>query len=298
MSANLAAAALIGALLFASTAYADGSLRRPQEDTARIGAEAGPLDALAAANETARQRPAPARFERARQIYAYEAGAIYELYANPQYVSIILLEPGESVANIAAGDTSRWMVTETQGDEEGRTLVLVKPEAANLRTNIVVVTDRRTYEIEAVSEAGAAYSAQMAWTYPRTEESSAEPSLPDLNFNYSIRTTKGASPIWTPSRVFDDGRRTWIQFAVEVDASDLPPLFVVTPDGRELVNYRVQTSASGKRYMLDRLFDVAELRLGAHAEIVVRIERIPESRARKEGPQNAARPQTPPGPRR
>ncbi len=69
--------------------------------------------------------------------------------------------------------------------------------------------------------------------------------------------------------MFDDGRRTWIELSPDVVAADMPPLFVITPEGAELVNYRVQ----GTRYMVDRVFDVAELRLGTRKPIVVRIER-------------------------
>src|SRR5690242_13105161 len=75
-----------------------------------------PIETLAAANSASREHPTHAGFENARQIYGYEPGKIYELYANPAYVSTILLEPGESVSNIAAGDTSRWMVTEADGE--------------------------------------------------------------------------------------------------------------------------------------------------------------------------------------
>jgi type IV secretion system protein VirB9 len=71
--------------------------------------------------------------------------------------------------------------------------------------------------------------------------------------------------------VFDDGRRTFIEFASGVVATDLPPLFVVTGGNAELVNYRVQ----GARYMVDRVFDVGELRLGTREQTIVRIERTP-----------------------
>lgn len=80
---------------------------------------------------------------------------------------------------------------------------------------------------------------------------------------------RGRTPIWSPARVFDDGRRTWIEFAPGVAAADMPPLFIVTGEGAEIANYRVQ----GQRYMIDRVFDRAELRLGTRARIVVRIDR-------------------------
>jgi P-type conjugative transfer protein TrbG len=233
---------------------------------------ATPVQILANANTEARQRPTPDAFDEARHVYAYQPGALYELYANPNFISTLLLEPGETVIDIAAGDTSRWTVTETvaETEREGRTIVLVKPQAANLRTNIVIVTDRRTYLIEAIAQTGEAYAAQVAWSYPQygATEPGAAP-IENLNLDYRIRTTRGRRPSWTPTRVFDDGRRTWIEFAPEVAGADMPPLFVITSEGSELVNYRVQ----GQRYMLDRVFEIAELRLGARAQTIVRIER-------------------------
>ena len=95
------------------------------------------------------------------------------------------------------------------------------------------------------------------------------PAPGQLNFGYRIATVRGRAPRWVPTRVFDDGRRTWIDFPSDVGATDMAPLFVITPDGAELVNYR----AMGTRYMVDRIFDVAELRLGTRAPVVVRIVR-------------------------
>ncbi|MFN3463232.1 MAG: TrbG/VirB9 family P-type conjugative transfer protein [Terricaulis sp.] len=230
------------------------------------------------ANGAARQRPDRDGFQSARYVYTYAPGALYELYANPNFVSTIMLEEGETLQDVAAGDTSRWQVSETTMDGAAgqRPILLVKPSAANLRTNIVLVTDRRTYLVEAVSHAGEAYSAQIAWCYTENAaETSWTASAAAFNFEYRIRTTRGARPAWAPMRVFDDGRRTWIEFSAGTEATDLPPLFVITPEGAELANYRID----GRRYMVDRVFDAAELRLGVRAPIVVRIERTHQAPA-------------------
>lgn len=231
-----------------------------------------PIEVVALANDAARQRPTRDAFAEARQVYFYAPGAIYELYASPTHVSVILLEAGEIITGIAAGDTLRWMVTEVEAEaqEEPRAIVLVKPQTSGLSTNIVIVTDRRTYLVEARANSGERYSAEIAWTYP---ERDAAPSaaLEALSFDYRIRTVRGRTPRWSPSRVFDDERRTWIEFPADVAAADMPPLFVITPEGAELANYRVD----GRRMMVDRVFDTAELRLGVRAPIIVRIERGP-----------------------
>jgi type IV secretion system protein TrbG len=234
---------------------------------------------VAAANAQARQAPSAERFIGARQVYSYAQGALYELHASPNYVSSVLLEPGEVVTGIAAGDTSRWMVSEAEaeGDGEPRSIILVKPQTAGLATNIVIVTDRRTYVVEARASSGDRYSAEIAWTYPDRANADFGPAIESVNFGYRVRTIRGRTPRWTPTLIFDDGRRTWIEFPPDVAAADLPPLFIITPEGAELVNYRVH----GRRYLVDRVFDAAELRFGVRAPVVVRIDRGAEPRVRQ-----------------
>ena len=71
-------------------------------------------------------------------------------------------------------------------------------------------------------------------------------------------------------RVFDDGQKVYIEFPARLDQGEAPPLFVVGPLGdSQLVNYRVR----GARYVVDRLFAAAELRLGQAPQQVVRISR-------------------------
>ena len=271
----------LSALAYASTASAQDAQQtcRPLQTTAAEsmpsrarGRTASAAQVWTEANGAARQRPEREAFSSARYIYTYAPGALYELYANPNFISTILLEEGETLEDVAAGDTSRWQLSETtsEGAEGARTIVLVKPNATGLRTNIVLVTDRRTYLVEALAHAGEAYSAQIAWCYPESvSDRSPLTGAGVFNFEYRIRTTRGARPAWTPRRVFDDGRRTWIEFDAATEAADLPPLFVITPEGAELTNYRID----GRRYMVDRIFDAADLRLGVRAPVVVRIER-------------------------
>lgn len=268
---------VITTLAFVETSPASAQSRRARAET--------PVEVLEAANTAARQSPTRDGFVEARHVYTYEAGALYEVYTNPNYVSTILLEPGETLGDIAAGDTARWMVTEAQGESEGesRTIVLIKPNASGLRTNVVLITDRRTYLIEAVSQSGSTYSAQVAWSYLQREATQLAAPTDALNFSYRVRTVRGSRPAWLPARVFDDGRRTWIEFAPDVIATDLPPLFVVTGEGAELVNYRTQQGPTGQRYMVDRVFDIGELRFGTRNPIVVRIERNPTEARRSRG---------------
>ena len=242
-----------------------------------------PMSALTTANADARRRPDPDGFVDATQVYDYAPGALYEIYAAPGYLSTVLLEPGEALVTVAAGDTTRWMVEETiSGDlADPRAMLLIKPTRAGIRTNIVLATDRRTYLIEAIAVQGSAYSAQTAWRYGdererRDAESIGGVALEALNFRYRIETVRGRTPHWRPVRVFDDGRRTYVEFPLDIATSEAPPLFLRDGGDIALVNYRV----IGNRYVIDRLFDVAELRLGGQRQTIVRISR---ERARARG---------------
>ncbi len=85
-----------------------------------------------------------------------------------------------------------------------------------------------------------------------------------------MSTDSGDKPVWRPLRAFDDGRQTFIEFPPSLAQGEAPPLFLVGADKKaELVNYRI----SGRFYIVDRLFDTAELRLGLKKQQIVRIAR-------------------------
>ena len=243
-----------------------------------------PQERITGAHAAARVEPVKDGYINAIQVYPYSPGALYQLYAAVNQVSDIGLEPGEKLVSVSAGDTVRWVVGDTTSGEGRETVVhiLVKPIAADLDTNLVITTDRRTYHLELHSSA-ATYMASLSWTYPaaellalkkqRSAAESAAAAVADsgvnieaLRFRYRL---EGDAP-WKPQQVFDDGAKVYIQFPSGLAQGEAPPLFVVGPDGRSaLVNYRVR----GTTYIVDRLFAAAELRLGTAPQRVVRIVR-------------------------
>lgn len=244
-----------------------------------------PMVRVARANAAARVQPSRRGYANAAQIYPFSDGALFQVYAAPGQVTDIALQEGESLSGtgpVAAGDTTRWVIgdTESGSGASRRVHILVKPTRANLQTNLVVNTDRRTYHIE-LRATPATYMASVAWSYPDDEmraaaaaaavEQFAIPSVAVENLNFAYRID-GAKAAWRPVRVFDNGRQTFIEFPASISQSEMPPLFINAGRGRDgqLVNYRV----NGQRMIVDRLFDTAELRLGdRHGQQRVRIER-------------------------
>src|SRR3546814_14246132 len=89
-------------------------------------------------------------------------------------------------------------------------------------------------------------------------------SVDSLHFNYVICGDQAA---WRPLRAFDDGRQTFVEFPASIAVGEAPPFFIIGPTGEaELANYRVR----GRFYVVDRIFDVAELRLGTRKQQIGR----------------------------
>ncbi len=252
----------------------------------------GPLRTVQSATRSATVQPVAAGFVSGAQVYPYSEGTIFQAYAAPGLITDIMLQLGESLVAVASGDTARWVIGDTtSGSGEGKqTHVLVKPFSAGLTTNLVITTDRRAYHVRLVSTATTALSS-MRWTYPQDEllalrrkadaVQAAAPiatgiAIEQLHFNYLIT---GDKPAWRPLRAFDDGAKTYIEFPASLANGDAPPLFIVSADGKaELVNYRQRD----RYYVVDRIFDAAELRLGLKKQQVVRIERF-SPRAKRRG---------------
>jgi type IV secretion system protein VirB9 len=238
------------------------------------------------ANRQSTLEPATGGYLNAIQVYPYSDGAIYHVFTAPGQVTDIALQPGEALGAIAAGDTVRWVIGDTSSGSGAakRTHVLIKPFTAGLATNLVITTDRRTYHL-ALTSTGHTAMAALSWTYPQDElialraaaeqAAAAQPvasglAIEQLHFDYAI---SGDRPAWRPLRAFDDGRQTFIEFPASLSVIEAPPLFLVDAKGTaSLVNYRVR----GRYYIIDRLFDTAELRLGLKRQEVVRISRLGE----------------------
>ncbi|WP_314010005.1 TrbG/VirB9 family P-type conjugative transfer protein [Rubrivirga sp. S365] len=213
----------------------------------------------------------------------------------PLRASVVELEEDETVLGVVAGDTERFAIDLTTTGPGGRTpLVVVKPLAYDVTTNVVVSTDRRVYHVtldSAPRPSGGGdlnpqsrYARHVRFYYPddalaalaAAESGAPIPtallttgsasgdgvSLDDLSFGYE----------WSGSpelrerleRVFDDGVHTYLQLSAD-PSGEAPVLYVIGPDGsREIVNYAYRPGRAGAgTYVADRVLNRADLVIGA-----------------------------------
>ncbi len=269
-----------------------------QEIEAEIKRQAEkPWEVVDAANAAARYEPVSEGFYNAVQVYDYAPGILYQVYTAHGRLTAIEFSPGEKVRSVALGDTVRWVIGQTESGSGNTTkeIVLVKPIRTGLATNAVITTNLRTYQLE-LRSFRESYMASVSWNQPGVEiarfstaiesQQKADSSglesnvietaldVPALNFRYGFRVDNPKkAPAWMPVRVFDDGKKTYIQFAKEVRHRELPAFFILTGTGKPVVaNFRV----NGDYMIVDQVFDLAKLRMseaGVDGE-TVGIERL------------------------
>lgn len=249
--------------------------------SARRPTLSGPT-AIAAANADARETSRADAFVGGVQVFAYDPGRVYEVWTAPLRVTTLTLAPGETIVSKAAGDTVRWQIGETtsgQGPAQ-RAHVMIKPLERGLETNLVLTTSQRVYFVQLKSGPPATFNAAVTWDLsaviptggPQAEAPAPEPLVTPagpLDARFKI-VPRGRRPAWTPATVMTDGVRTFLSFPPQLSAQEAPALFVLAPGGEsQLVNYRQQ----GGLWVVDRVFDQAELRVGDKRPQVVRIIR-------------------------
>ncbi|WP_419457010.1 P-type conjugative transfer protein TrbG [Agrobacterium tumefaciens] len=248
---------------------------KPVDGGKKTTEAADPKARISAANEAARMQPVRDGFINAVQVYPFAIGALYQVYAAPGQVTDIALQLGEQLVGsgpVAAGDTVRWIIGDTESGSGAtkQVHILVKPTRPDLQTNLVINTNLRTYHLE-LRSTEKTYMASVSWQYPadqlialRRQNAKAAETQPvalgvdisKINFRYRI---EGDAAPWRPLRAFDDGSKVYIEFPSGIGQGEMPPLFVIGGSGNsELVNYRARQNY----YVVDRLFAAAELRLG------------------------------------
>ena len=249
------------------------------------------MQALELSKDFAKSGPKPF-MQGGKLVYVHGNGRP-TVIAAPMQVSDVELESGEKVNEIVVGDSARWLVAD--GISGNVTHLFVKPLDSGLESSAVVTTDRRVYHFRLLSRQ-ADFTPYVGFVYQedirtelRTQAEKTEKNrkwqsteevggktadMAQLNFDYIV--TGAAS--WKPERVYDDGRKTYIQLPASVTTGEMPVLLVRKGGQDVLVNYRVKNL----RVMeVDGMFDVIALVVGVDGGVfgrneqeLVEIERV------------------------
>ncbi len=218
-------------------------------------------------------------------MYDYNEGSVYQVYVQLGHVTDITLHPNEKLVGVLAGDTERWNIDTANVDNTVH--VYIKPKFADISTNFIINTDKRSYRL-AISSTDT-YNPVISWDYPEemyrklastevyqnpeekefidifTEKIDGHYVAKTMNYSYETKGSKKADAALFPLKVFDDGTRTYIQMP-KSNKYDLPVLYNVENTDKEklmLVNYRIH----GAYFIADRVFMHARLHYSANVYV-------------------------------
>lgn len=220
--------------------------------------------------------------------FAYGTGQQPIITASPFELTVISLEPGENVTNVSSGDPLRWSYSMAYSGQTKlrQAHIMIKPSQANISTDLVITTDKRLYTLKLVTSDAGKYVRDVRFWYPEemqeywnnynvkeTEKLTREDKIAELpnldvsalNFNYKFGHSGWSTPSWHPVRAFDDGTHTYIQFPAALSSRDMPVLFVVNGDNKELVNYR----SKPPYFVVDKIFQKALLVSGGDQTVII-----------------------------
>jgi type IV secretion system protein VirB9 len=216
----------------------------------------------------------PMKYVNGKMYYPWDESFVYEVHCQPYRVTDIQLEPGEQVLEMPfLSEEKVWEIGAGVSKKNGLDVqhFFAKPTYSGLVTSMIIITDRRVYHILLKSFKDN-FMVMVQWEYPqampftvkstamnnRMNELRQDTVLVDpafLSFDYKMTYSIFRKPIWLPKRVYDDGRKTYIELDEKMLHMESPVLF---NHRNERINYRVQKNL----IIIDELIDTVTLRRG------------------------------------
>ena len=200
--------------------------------------------------------------------FNYYKNSVYEIFAKPNYITTLKLNSDENLVYVGGGDVENWQIDETNGGSENATYLMIKPSFPNLKTNLSVITDKRSYFI-VLESTDNSYNPYVSWKYPydegmahikkiqeKTKSKDIELNAKEINqieFGYTYNKNSKIAP----EQVCTDGEKTVLIFNDKLQES--PVVYVYGDDNTlSLVNYR----QINNKVIIDKVVDKIQLVLG------------------------------------
>lgn len=90
----------------------------------------------------------PLATDRRIKTYVYNSNEVFLLLVKSGFQSSIEFEKGEEIRTMSLGDSYSWSLTPVEN------ILFVKPLEDDVRTNMTIITNRRTYQFDVASYQG------------------------------------------------------------------------------------------------------------------------------------------------
>lgn len=192
------------------------------------------------------------------QTLVYDEGSVVTINGRVKVLTTIKFAEDEVIENVAIGDSAAWQIQ----PNKARSTLFVKPLAPSAKTNMTVVTSKRTYLFDLVASSRNRPLYVMQFRYPELEKAKEEARLAAieeeareaanaaeltaasdpyavldpsrLNFDWE---GKGDSNL-LPAQAYDNGEAVFLLWPA---GTELPAILITNEDGDEgPVNYTVR----------------------------------------------------------
>lgn len=259
--------------------------------------------------------PASAQTDPRLQTREYDPAEVVRIAGRLGVQATIAFGEGESIENVAVGDSQQWQITPNKRAD----LLFVKPLTASAKTNMTVVTNRHTYFFDLVASARSEPLYMLRFTYKEEEEAAPTTVMPNraetsvmpergvlaaLNaereavletdrpdvitgepkpepdapavLNFAWKREGDASLM--PARIYDDGKATYLSWASD---QSVPAILVRNAEGKEgPVNYAVR----GSTIVIDTVPSLIVLRTGDESATLENMRSPADSAAASDTP--------------
>jgi type IV secretion system protein VirB9 len=189
------------------------------------------------------------------QTLVYDADSVVRIDGKVKVQTTIKFAPDEIIENVAIGDSAAWQVQ----PNKAQTILFVKPLELAARTNMTVVTDKRTYLFDLVASPKASALYVLQFRYPELEKAAEEARLAALAEAEAQAALAAAAPEQTapaaapdpaelnfawatagkaellPTRTYDDGDAVFLSWPAGIA---IPAILITNDEGDEgPVNY-------------------------------------------------------------
>ncbi|WP_149554533.1 TrbG/VirB9 family P-type conjugative transfer protein [Treponema pectinovorum] len=229
-------------------------------------------DAVIASTKQAQKTPE--QYTGGTMFYDFDADFTYEIYCQPYRVTDLILEPGEQVIEMPfLSEEKVWEIgagVSRNGNIDTQHFFL-KPAYSGLISSFIIITDKRVYHFILKSFKDC-YMTQVKFKYPNTmpfniksdamnekmnklskETTGVDPAF--LSFDYKMTYSVFKKPYWLPTRVYDDGKHTYIVMNETVLHMTSPVLF---NHKDERINYSVNKNL----IVINELIEKVTMRVG------------------------------------
>lgn len=207
------------------------------------------------------------------RFYNYKSGVKNLVMTFPGIITDVMLQPGETIERITVGDKHRWDIDTFTDTADGASHIYIQPIQENIETNMIILTDRRTYQLSLATSVF--YDSMVAWKYagegsmaaaPKREAVMEVESADMLTFDYNIQRSKKYD--WAPRFIFDDGFNTYIAIDPDEIAKNPPAIFTENRIGNLiLVDYELVDD----NIILNKVYTNLQLRV---KDEVIKVNRI------------------------